>query len=140
MLPFIFIYIGNLEVFLERQFHRRTWNIISLGSFYLEYYVDAIKEGDGQMVLRCWKYPLPIFKSSGRTNYSIEIMNICYVSVNSSFPPRQSAKLLYNHFVNVHGLPGMNIPADLHQEHLYRVCKDALLDWVQIRLKNQLDE
>ena len=40
--------------------------------------------------------------------------------------PRQSAELLYNHFVNVHGLPGMNIPVDLHQEHLNRVCKDAV--------------
>ena len=28
--------------------------------------------------------------------------------------------------MNVHGLPGRNIPADLHQEHLNRVCKDAM--------------
>ncbi len=27
---------------------------------------------------------------------------------------------------NVHGLPGMNIPADLHQEHLNRVVKEAI--------------
>ena len=28
--------------------------------------------------------------------------------------------------MNVHGLPGMNIPADLLQEHLNHVCKDAV--------------
>ena len=28
--------------------------------------------------------------------------------------------------MNVHGLPGRNISSDLHQEHLNRVCKDAV--------------
>ena len=32
-----------------------SMHLLSLGSFYLEY-VDAIKEGDGQRVLRCWKH------------------------------------------------------------------------------------
>ena len=40
--------------------------IISLGCFYLEYYSDAIREGDGIRVLRCWRYLLPIFWNSGR--------------------------------------------------------------------------
>ena len=40
--------------------------------------------------------------------------------------PRQSAEFLWNRFVNVHGLPGRNISSDLHQEHLNRVCKDAV--------------
>ena len=48
--------------------------------------------------------------------------------------PRQSAELLWNRFVNVHGLPGRNISSDLHQE---RVCKDAVQGLGQ---KNQLDE
>lgn len=39
--------------------------LLSLGCFYLEY-SDAIQEGDGTQVLRCWRYLLPIFKSSGR--------------------------------------------------------------------------
>ena len=28
--------------------------------------------------------------------------------------------------INVHGLPGRNIPAYLHMEHLNRVCKEAI--------------
>ena len=96
-------------------------HLLSLGNFYLEY-VDAIKEGDGQTVLRCWKH---ISQSSGHTNYSIEVMNIL-CQCKFKLAPRQSAELLYNRFVNVHSLPGMNIPADLHQEYLNRVCKDAV--------------
>lgn len=41
-------------------------------------------------------------------------------------PPRQSSELIWNRFINVHGLPGRNVACDLHLEHLNRVCKDAL--------------
>ena len=50
-------------------------NFLSLGCFYLEFR-DAIKEGDGLRVLRCYRYMLPMFISSGRTNYSIETLNL----------------------------------------------------------------
>ena len=40
--------------------------------------------------------------------------------------PRQSAELIWSQFINVHGLPGRNILADLFMEHLNRVCKDAI--------------
>ena len=45
---------------------------LGLGCFYLEYQ-DAIQEGDGLRVLRCWRYLLPIFFGTGQTNYSCEI-------------------------------------------------------------------
>ena len=41
--------------------------IISLGCFYS----DAIREGDGIRVLRCWRYLLPIFWNSGRVKTKI---------------------------------------------------------------------
>ena len=40
--------------------------------------------------------------------------------------PRRSAELLWSHFINVHGHPGRNIPADLHMEHLNRLVKEAI--------------
>ena len=40
--------------------------------------------------------------------------------------PRQSQQLLYSRSINTHGLPGRNIAADLHMEHLNRACKDAI--------------
>ena len=51
--------------------------LLSIGLFYMEY-TDAIREGDGLRVLRCWKYLLPIFKSSNRTNYSTEVLHFLY--------------------------------------------------------------
>ena len=40
--------------------------------------------------------------------------------------PRLSAELLWSRFVNIHGLPGRNIPSDLQMEHLNRVLKEAI--------------
>ena len=36
--------------------------VLSLGLFYLEF-KDAIREGDGLRVLRCYKYLLPLFRT-----------------------------------------------------------------------------
>lgn len=110
--------VGNDQVF------EYSTQLLGLGLFYLEF-ADAIKEGDGNRVLRCWRFLLPIFKSSGRKNYAIETLNML-CQYNHGLPPRQAAQLLWNRFVNVHGLPGRNIPADLHQEHLNRVVKEAI--------------
>ena len=40
--------------------------------------------------------------------------------------PRLSNQLIWGRFVNVRGLPGRNIPLDLHMEHLNRIAKDAM--------------
>ena len=39
---------------------------------------------------------------------------------------RLSEELIWNRFFNVHGLPGRNIPADLHMEHMNQICKEAI--------------
>ena len=47
-------------------------------------------------------------------------------SCDYTLSPRQSQQLLYSRFINTHGLPGRNIAADLHMEHLNRACKEAI--------------
>lgn len=76
--------------------------------FYLEYY-DAIQHGDGERVLRCWRYLLPIFYNSRRTNYSKEALVLLY-QYQYMLTPRQSTQLLYSRFVNTRGVIGKNIP------------------------------
>ena len=49
--------------------------LLKLGLFYHEF-ADAIREGDGNRVLRCWKYMLPIFSASGSRNYACEAANL----------------------------------------------------------------
>lgn len=51
--------------------------ILTLGLFYVEY-TDAIKKGDGQRVHHCWKFMLPLFRVSGRKNYTIEAFTMLF--------------------------------------------------------------
>ena len=98
--------------------------LLSLGCFYLEF-CDAIKEGDGDRVIRCWRYMLPIFVSSGRTKYSIEALNLL-LQHDFLLSPRQAFELAWGRFINVHGAPGKNISNDLHLEHLNRLVKYSI--------------
>ena len=42
------------------------------------------------------------------------------------FTPRLAERLIWGRFINTQGGLGHNIPADLHMEHLNRVCKEAV--------------
>ena len=98
--------------------------VFSLGMLYMEFH-DAIKEGDGLRVLRCWKYLLLIFKASQRKNYSIEAFNLlCQYFYYLS--PQMCQQLLYSRFINMQRRIGCNMPCDLHMEHLNRVVKETI--------------
>ena len=58
---FLFTITTNAKTTTDKVFLYNT-HLLSIGLFYVEY-CDSIKEGDGNRVLRCWKYLLPIFKS-----------------------------------------------------------------------------
>ena len=98
--------------------------IMSLGIFYMNF-KDAIREGDGDRILMCWKYLLPLFRVSNRRNYSFEVFSMLY-SYYYTLSPRQSQQLLWSRSVNIHGQQGRNVSCDLHMEHLNRVCKEAI--------------
>ena len=95
--------------------------ILSLGCLYMEFR-DAIREGDGLRVLRCYRYLLPKFRSSGRNNYAIETLNFL-IQHDYALSECQANELIWSRFINTHGYPGKNIPNDLHSEHLNRLCK-----------------
>ena len=98
-----------------------TSKILSLGMFYLEF-CDSVKEGDGERVLQCWKFLLPIFKRAKRKNYALEAFYLLY-QYNYVLPPQQAESFLWSRFVNTHGLQGRNIHCDLSLEHLNHLCK-----------------
>ena len=118
-----FSFNGN-EALSDDHLYNYAQQVLSLGCFYLEF-CDAIKEGDGERVLRCWKYLLSVFHSSGRTNYTIEALNMLF-QYTYRLTPRLRNELLYSRFINVHGRPGKNIPCDLHMEHLNQFAKEAI--------------
>ena len=108
----------------DDEVHNYTCRLLSIECFYLSY-KDAIKEGDGKRVLDCWRYFLPIFHSSGQTNYSNEALRFLCQYLHD-LPPQQAEQLLYSRFVNTAGVRGRNIPLDLHQEHLNKLCKSCV--------------
>lgn len=86
--------------------------------------MDAIREGDGKRILRCWIFFLPIFKVSNRSNYSIEAF-IVLAQHDFLFSERMK-QLLWSRTINTHGRPGKNVLCDLHLEHMNRECKTAI--------------
>ena len=95
--------------------------LLSMGLIYMEF-SDAIREGDGLRILRCWRYLMLIFKAAQRSNYSIEALNLLS-QYHFFFTFRQAEQLIWSRCVNTHGRPGKNIPCDLYMEHLNRICK-----------------
>ena len=98
--------------------------MLTLGLLFFEF-KDAIRCGDGERVLLCWKFFLPIFKAARRSNYAIEA--ITYLAEACVLlPPRLREQLKWSRFVNATGKEGGNVAADLHMEHLNRTVKGAL--------------
>ena len=82
---------------------------------------DSIKEGDGDRILRYWKFLLIIFKVTKHYNYAKETVNL--LLQHHMMADRQKAQLLWSRCVNTRGVAGGNIPCDLHNEHLNRRLK-----------------
>lgn len=97
---------------------------MSLGLLLLEF-KDAIREGDGTRILRCWKYFFIIFRATRHKNYCIEAFNL-FMQYYYTLPPRYAEQMLWGRFINSEGGQGRNISADLHMEHLNRIVKDAV--------------
>ena len=97
---------------------------LSMGLIFLEF-KDAVREGDGDRVLRCWKFLFLFFRSSGHTNYTLQALTLLshYYYL---LPSRYAEQMKWNRFINTQGKRGANISADLHIEHLNRICKEAV--------------
>ena len=109
--------------------------VLSLGLLLMEF-CDAIRQGDGLRILCCWQFSLPVFKASGRTNYSIEALN-ALLQHDYLFSPRIKQHLLWERTVNVHGKQWKNISCDLYLQHVNRMCKNAMAHLVQTSTTDQ---
>ena len=87
---------------------------------------DAIHEGDGERILRCWKFMLPYFFATGHKKYALEAFNLL-AHVHATASPRLAHQIMWSRPVNTRGHQGYNIPVDLHMEHLNRCLKDNIL-------------
>ncbi len=88
-------------------------------------FYDATKEGNGERVLRYWKYLLVLFKSTNHFNYAKEGVNLL-LQHQYTVSKRKAAQIQWSRFVNTKGRPGCNMPCDLYMEHLNRRIKTIL--------------
>lgn len=98
--------------------------VISLGLLWHGFH-DAIKEADGERILRYWKFLLVVFKSTKHRNYAKEAVNLLY-QYYYIFSGRKKMQLLWSRCVNTRGFCGTNIPCDLYMEHLNHRLKSII--------------
>ena len=84
--------------------HEYAKEVLSLGLLLLEF-KDSVHEGDGNRILRCWRYFLPLFMASDRTNYAIEAFTLL-AQEKYLLSPRMAMQLKWSRTINVHGRPG----------------------------------
>lgn len=93
--------------------------------FLLMNMLDAVKEGDGERLIRLYKDALLIYKAYGHTQYAYSTF-LLSVQLNASLSPRLAHDVTWNRFWNTRGGKGRNIPLDLHMEHLNNFLKSYL--------------
>ena len=85
---------------------------------------DAIREGDGERILRCWRAMTIYFHSAGHANNTKEAVFL-QALVKLAATPLVVTQLTWSRTMNTRGGSGKNVPVDLHNEHLNRLVKTA---------------
>lgn len=90
-------------------------------------FLDAIKEGDGERILRQYKYIMLYCKADGAhsTKYSLECLYQFFL-VYAVLSPRDSERFTWNRSVNNTGKRGGNIPLDEDTEHSNNFTKQGI--------------
>lgn len=106
--------------------HKQAHSIARLSfSFFLMDMLDAVKEGDGGRLMRLYKVALLYYKAHGHSHYAYSTF-LLTVQLNAALSPRMAHSLTWNRFWNTRGGKGVNIPLDLHLEHLNNFLKSFL--------------
>lgn len=90
-------------------------------------FADAVSEGDGQRIIRCWKFFLMFLKGDSQRSrkYALEGLTIM-CQIYALLSPRDAHRLIWNRSVkSKDGMSG-NIPLDLALEHYNRVLKQVI--------------
>ena len=90
-------------------------------------FFDAIKEGDGERIIRCWKFQLPYLRhDKGSTKYAVEALGLIF-QVHSLLSPQDAHRLIWNRTISLRPGIGKNFPLDLSLEFMNRVLKIIIL-------------
>ncbi len=136
------VYVNNLarriverctfiaEPFLEKELESSTDHVFNYARQVCHFcslvteFIDAWGEGDGERVIRCWKFFLIHFHTMGRTKYALQAIQLLVKLTQSQ--PKIAHQLTWGRFVNTQGGKGKNLPCDLHNEHVNKVFKEVV--------------
>lgn len=106
--------------------HKYEHTVARLGfSFILLDFLDAVKEGDGERLIRLYTVALLFYKAYGHTSYAYSTF-LLTVQINGTLSPQVAHGINWNRFWSTRGEKGRNIPLDLHLEHLNCFLKSFL--------------
>lgn len=88
-------------------------------------FFDAIREGDGKRIFRCWKFQLPYLRNDGgSTKYALEALGMMF-QIYGLLSPKHSHELIWNRTALLRSGLGNNIPLDLLLEFFNRLLKEV---------------
>ena len=87
--------------------------------------MDAVREGDGDRLVRCFKMVLLFNYRFNHTKYAFVIL-LFFAKIYSLLSEREAHLLIHNRFLNKKGKKGGNVALDLHMEHLNLDVKKLL--------------
>ncbi|XP_076156808.1 uncharacterized protein LOC143139878 [Alosa pseudoharengus] len=93
--------------------------------FFLLDLQDAVREGDGERLMRLYKVALLFYKAYGHSQYAYSTF-LLTLQINVTLSPRMAHSVTWNRFWNGRGRKGKNIPLDLHLEHLNNFLKSFM--------------
>lgn len=90
-------------------------------------FFDAVSEGDGLRVVRCWKFMLQYLRQDGASSrkYALEALYLLFQSY-AILPERAAHHLIWNRFNKNKRGHGGNIPLDLALEHFNNLLKSVV--------------
>nr|XP_054593293.1 uncharacterized protein LOC129160146 [Nothobranchius furzeri] len=106
--------------------HKQEHTLARLSfGFFLMDMLDAVKEGDGERLMRLYRVALLYYKAYGHSHYAYSTF-LLTLQVNASLTPQMAHRVTWNRFWSTRGGKGCNIPLDLHLEHLNNFLKSFL--------------
>ncbi len=86
---------------------------------------DAVSEGDGDRIIRCWRFFLLYFRAYGHHKYAYAAF-LLISNVTAALTPMKAHQLIWNRTTNRKGGKGANISLDLRVEQLNNLTKELL--------------
>lgn len=137
--------VSNLvcDVEIEEQYRDDMYAyqkaLLDYGILLLNFW-DAIQEGDGERILRCWKFFLMYLKRQGTSanKYALEALYLMFQTY-ALLSPRESHRLIWNRSVKNKPGQSANIPLDLDLEFKNKTIKQAIKNLGPSANKKSLD-